>query len=387
MSPFCVGCGATLGSPVAFCPFCGIVQRESAPVPPPPRRPEPVVAEEPPAPEAASPPAAPAVPADQVRSVPPPGEPERVEPRFSPAPAAASVPPEPDLRAIPTNADKEDARWNRNGTPARRSQPRSLARPPNPNRAGAIRKLLAAAFVFVCAAILWRTLVITPHGTLVVHLTRPASGSVLVDGVASGTADSPIDVAPGRHRIGFAADGFETPERILHAETGRTSSLTLSPQPRPAELVLDTDPTGAAVTLDGRPIGHTPLRRTLSAGRHRIVATAPGLQRTMREIDLRPGAPTALSLSLPPLPLRRMRFDAPAGRWSDPVRPDAGTRFTLLFRDPIRVRIAGRVVLLQPGAPVELGALDSTGLAVTSATAQDVPVQMLIAAPPGEGTN
>ncbi len=376
VSVTCPHCDARLGSAVPFCPFCGREQRIARPAPPPTPPPAPPIADEPPPPNAASHPAAPVVPPDLVRTTAAPEEPVRVEPSFAPIPDPAYD--IPHGRA----GSAHDTRWN--DTRARPERSRT-PRPPNPHRAGAIRKLLAAVFVFVCAAILWRTLVVTPHGTLIVHLSRPASGSVLVDGVTSGAADSPIAVSAGRHRIGFAADGYVTPDRILHAEIGRTTTLTLSPQPKPAELVLDSDPGGASVSVDGRAIGHTPLRRTLPAGPHRIAATAPGMQRVEREIDLRPGAPTTLSLSLPPVPLRRLRFDAPAGRWSDPVRPPAGTRFTLLFRDPVRVRIAGRVVLLQPGAPVELGALDNSGIAVSSATAQDVPVQMLIASPADGG--
>jgi hypothetical protein len=54
------------------------------------------------------------------------------------------------------------------------------------------------------------------------------------------------------------------------------------------------------VTLDGRPLGQTPIvNRSVPSGRHTVVCTNPELGRSRTEqIEVRPGETTRVRLSL-----------------------------------------------------------------------------------------
>jgi hypothetical protein len=360
----CARCGEPLVLPVRFCPFCGARQDIEATDPMPAPTLEPV---------------------DAIRPVPDMRDDHTDADATPPLDAGGRhrLPPTvPFPRPIAPQHPIRGAA-SRSQSPSRAVAARSARR--NPGRAGAIRKLLAAVFVLGCAAVLWQQLVAVPHGTLLVHLADPVDGRILVDGIASGAPDQAISVAPGRHRIGLDAVGVETRQRTVSVRADETVRLALFPPARPATLSLDSDPAGAAISLDGHPIGRTPLRRTVPPGRHRIVASLPGFEPLSREIVLGPGDSTPLQLPLQPVPLRRVAAEAPPGRWSEPVQPGDGVRFTLLFSQPIRVRIAGRVLLLEPGAPVALGTADASGIAFTAVGDAPVPVRLVITPASSEG--
>src|SRR6478672_11733431 len=55
-------------------------------------------------------------------------------------------------------------------------------------------------------------------------------------------------------------------------------------------LIVSSEPTGASVTVDGSPMGRTPLTlRDLAPGTHQIAVAAPGRLTQTRTIDLRAG--------------------------------------------------------------------------------------------------
>lgn len=66
----------------------------------------------------------------------------------------------------------------------------------------------------------------------------------------------------------------------------------------PPTLLVDTEPTGARVALDGVAVGLAPLELRGEPGKHRVSASLSGYTRAEREVELVPGVRESLRLSL-----------------------------------------------------------------------------------------
>ena len=396
----CVACGATLPQAVGHCPFCGWAQAmpaASSPATGASTDPDPATAM-PPTPAPVPAPTAPA--ADPPRAAPAPPRPGSVPP-VPPRPSWSLSPPAQAPSLAPTRAP------TRPQIPRRvRQRPPPRPRTPTQARARALarRQLLLAGAILAGSAVAWRLLTAGPHGDVVVTLPPAAAdaagapdGTVLVDGILSGPAGTPIRLPPGRHVIGLAADAWTTPAVTIRLHAGETRRVPLHPVPHHAELSLDTMPSGAALELHGaqygaqygapssRRLGRAPTDVALPPGTYRLAASLPGYQPLDQTLVLRPGEHRVLDLALVPDPLRTLHLLAPpAGSWSAQLTLGAGDRFALVFQGRIRVRAAGQVMLLD-GDRSDLGTLDGGILQLSAVGDAPVAVELLVrrAGPPG----
>lgn len=70
-------------------------------------------------------------------------------------------------------------------------------------------------------------------------------------------------------------------------------------------LIINTDPPGATVALDGQPRGHTPFAGELSLGAHRLELTLAGFETVSRDLLAQPGGSNEIQETLtrsPPPP-------------------------------------------------------------------------------------
>ncbi|MBL8922657.1 MAG: serine/threonine protein kinase [Myxococcaceae bacterium] len=88
---------------------------------------------------------------------------------------------------------------------------------------------------------------------------------------------------------------LEEPETVVHQ---------VEPTRIPASIVVETDPPGAEITLDGRPAGVAPVTLSESKpGEHLIAASLPGRSRVTKTIAVKAeGESLMMMLSLPALP-------------------------------------------------------------------------------------
>ena len=99
--------------------------------------------------------------------------------------------------------------------------------------------------------------------------------------------------------------------------------------PADVAVAVATEPAGAAILVDGSAAGRAPLQLRLSAGAHRVAASAAGYQAAETSWDVKPGfAPPALHLA--PLPARlQILSDLPSiqplldGNPTEPLAPGA----------------------------------------------------------------
>jgi hypothetical protein len=69
----------------------------------------------------------------------------------------------------------------------------------------------------------------------------------------------------------------------------------------PARLIVQSEPAGASVTVDGRAAGETPVSMEVSAGTHDVAVTAEGHAGAHKTISLDPGIHGLVSVDLLPL--------------------------------------------------------------------------------------
>lgn len=134
-------------------------------------------------------------------------------------------------------------------------------------------------------------------GRLLVRST-PGGATVTVDGVAKGVTPLALrDLATGTLSISVGRRGYISESQkvtITNSRPARTLDVRLAPEaaaaPRPAAssatakpgattggLTVDSRPVGAAVTINGKPSGNTPLAiNDLAPGEYRILMAMPG---------------------------------------------------------------------------------------------------------------
>ncbi len=182
-----------------------------------------------------------------------------------------------------------------------------------------------------------------------------------------GLTDPKLRAARKTNRILFATLGAV----VLVAAAVAVVALTAAPAapvkppavaPEEAKLRVETDPTGAALTLDGKPVGTAPVELDqLKPGAHKVEAALANYQPGAKEISLEPGAKTNVLLALKALEVPAPAAPAPN---PPPAAPPAGTKapaaqkgkLTLSTTPWTRVSLGGRALGDTPLVEVPLPA-------------------------------
>src|SRR5207247_536908 len=89
--------------------------------------------------------------------------------------------------------------------------------------------------------------------------------------------------------------------QVLEGQPPPPLRFTMSPLHSPADI--HSDPEAAAVFLDNRPVGVTPLAGlALNPGPHQIRLERRGFLTTVKKVDARPGVKLVVSARLDPAP-------------------------------------------------------------------------------------
>ena len=136
--------------------------------------------------------------------------------------------------------------------------------------------------------------------------TRPEGATVWLDGRPAGNAPLAIqEVAPGMHQLRVAREGFAPAELTFEVAQGTTPPplrFVMAPLLAPAEIY--SDPDAAAVSVDGRAAGLTPIEKlSLSAGAHEIRVERKGFVPSVRRVEARPGEKLVIQAQLDPAPV------------------------------------------------------------------------------------
>jgi len=233
------------------------------------------------------------------------------------------IQPEEDISELPTKGvmDRPDLRLVETGAAGG-------ARPRKTGARSLREKLFFPMAVFVALLLGWSLFVTTrlqqrrpvAISTEVELITWPSTDvKVYLDGtqVASDTPFTARDMNPGVHSLRVEREGYEQVEKRFELSAGTRMVMELSlrkieetapesppaekppeektPEPVPGEnppvLIVDSDPSGATVYLDGKKIGKTPLRRAdlKTRGRAKVYITHKGYKAGSKMVEMKPG--------------------------------------------------------------------------------------------------
>lgn len=142
--------------------------------------------------------------------------------------------------------------------------------------------------------------VVSPPATtrlMITSRTRDAVGAI--DGAAPVELPLIREVAPGKHKIRVEAPGHYPEELEGTAVEGQLVVVDVPLVEKPALLWVRA-PDGAEVSIDGRPVGSTPMFRPIQvpAGRRLVTVTKRGHHPFMRELTLGRGEEMTLTAAL-----------------------------------------------------------------------------------------
>jgi tetratricopeptide (TPR) repeat protein len=134
--------------------------------------------------------------------------------------------------------------------------------------------------------------------------TVPADATIRIDGKDMGTGPTLglLLLGPGEHEIEAARSGYRSQRRSvkLVSGAGRTEKFVL--EGASGNLVVRANVAGAAVFVDGRQVGTTPLDEplALSPGRHMFNVRAAGHEDAERSLDVQSDSKQVLDIVLAP---------------------------------------------------------------------------------------
>ncbi|HEV2112916.1 MAG TPA: PEGA domain-containing protein, partial [Terriglobales bacterium] len=164
-------------------------------------------------------------------------------------------------------------------------------------------------------------------GELVVN-SIPDGAQVQIDGRSDPTWHTPFtapSLAAGSHTVAFTLAGYVRTSRTVQVSAGRQAVLATKLTPQTAMTEINSDPAGAAISVDGSITGKlTPAQLALAPGDHSIVLKKEGFSDLTTSVHLTEGQAYHYSETLEPV-----------------ARPSGMNKFKKLFggSDKVAVKI------------------------------------------------
>jgi hypothetical protein len=143
-----------------------------------------------------------------------------------------------------------------------------------------------------------------------IMLSSPTPGAIaILDGGKPLPTPLSEEVPAGKHKLKLSADGYFDEEREIQVAPGDSFALDLPLRERPAQLTVKAD-SGSQVSVDGRPMGQTPMRTPIdvTSGRHLVAITKVGHAPVTRDVTLRRGENQTLDVALGTTGQRRASY-------------------------------------------------------------------------------
>ena len=136
-----------------------------------------------------------------------------------------------------------------------------------------------------------------PHLTV---STQPDGARLLVDGKEVGLTPWGGDIDPGEHKLKVDQKGFQPQDKKLSVAKNRDAevSFALVREPGPARLRVESEPVGAQIAIDGKPVGPAPYTGELNPGEHQVEAHQDGFRGVAQQLAVEPGQSLSLRLAL-----------------------------------------------------------------------------------------
>ena len=143
------------------------------------------------------------------------------------------------------------------------------------------------------------TVIFEPDWAEITLNSHPPGADILIDGKNHGRTPTEIVLLSGNHQILLEKKQYLTAVLDLAVEAGQPQNHQLTLELLPGEVTLSSAPSAAAVTVDGRYHGTTPLSLSLpSRSPNSLVLRAPGFKAHEESLTLEPGENRTLDISL-----------------------------------------------------------------------------------------
>jgi hypothetical protein len=153
-------------------------------------------------------------------------------------------------------------------------------------------------------------------GSLQISST-PSDAAIYVDGVLQGPTPKTVSgLSPGSHAVRLTKSGYNDYSASITVVAGQTMPLNLNLVPRTqptgttpisttyqpggvGSIVVESNPSGANVYLDGKPSGTTPVTIPgVNAGSHTLLLTMQGYGDESRTVTVSAGSQNQVSVDL-----------------------------------------------------------------------------------------
>ena len=143
----------------------------------------------------------------------------------------------------------------------------------------------------------------TTTGRLIVE-SNPRGASITLDGRFLGYTPYDGQVPVGRHTVRLDLAGYQPYTTEVNVTTTQISRIDVRLTPIPAatgRLIVESNPRGASITLDGRSLGYTPYDGQVPVGRHTVRLDLAGYQPYTTEVNVTPNKTAKIDVKLNPI--------------------------------------------------------------------------------------
>mgnify|MGYP001816322386 FL=1 len=144
--------------------------------------------------------------------------------------------------------------------------------------------------------------VLQPGWADVLLASNPAGADISIDGVPAGVTPLQTEIIHGHREIVVSLARYKPSSLQLDIEAGsRLEPEIIELEPADGRLVLDSQPSGATISVDDGFRGTTPATLTLASGKeHRLRLSKPGYTSLGKTVTLEPESTQELRLELSP---------------------------------------------------------------------------------------
>jgi formylglycine-generating enzyme required for sulfatase activity len=119
--------------------------------------------------------------------------------------------------------------------------------------------------------------------------------TISADGAKLGSVPGVVDAPAGNRTLTFAAPRYlDHVERVDIQGEGKRQKLKVELKPNFGVVSIASEPTGAAIEIDGKPAGVTPSKVEIDSGIRRVQLTAPGLRPWISSVVVNAGEPQTI---------------------------------------------------------------------------------------------
>ncbi len=127
----------------------------------------------------------------------------------------------------------------------------------------------------------------------------PDSAEIEIDGKTYGYTPFKDSFEQGQHKIRLTKDGYKPYEKIVTVKRDETTDVAAALEMLPGSLSLDSEPTGAALFINGIDYGVTPYKRdSIEAGDYTVRMTKDGFDTLEQTVTVHPGEPMERTFTL-----------------------------------------------------------------------------------------